>query len=52
MVSIDSPEGAALRASQLASPEKWRSLKKFAVERPKNETPPHGRRYPTGDNNG
>ncbi len=40
MVSVTSPEGAALRASQLASPEKVADAQPIANEPLKNETLP------------
>jgi len=41
MVSVTSPEGAALRASQLASPEKVADAQPIAIEPRKNETLPN-----------
>ena len=41
MVSVTSPEGAALLALQRASLEKVTVAQEIAVERLKNETPPH-----------
>ena len=41
MVSVTSPEGAALLASQRALLEKVTVAQEIAVERLKNETPPH-----------
>jgi hypothetical protein len=41
MVSVTSAEGAALLALQRASPEKVAVAQEIAVERLKNETPPH-----------
>ena len=40
MVSVTSPEGAALRALQLASPEKVADAQRIAIEPLKNETLP------------
>ena len=40
MVSVTSPEGAALRASQRASPEKVADAQPIAIEPLKNETLP------------
>jgi hypothetical protein len=41
MVSVTSPEGAELLASQRASPEKVADAQAIAIEPLKNETPPH-----------
>ncbi len=41
MVSVTSPEGAALLALQRASPEKVAVAQPIAIEPLKNETPPH-----------